>query len=677
VDTDTTARFSAPAKKEEVRTMDRSERILSTFAVLIVLLLLLALRPASAGDDWLPVSPEDLALKDNPKSLGAHAMILYRESSVDANEASTNEYVRIKIFTQEGTKEGDVEVPFVKGSEVIKDISARTIRPDGTIVRFEGKPFEKTVVKSGGFRFLAKEFVLPDVKPGCIIEYKYRIQRDPLFYFDTQWVIQGELFTRLARFSIKPGDHSPPLLYRTHGLPANTVPQKQPHGYLTLEVHDLPGIEEEELMMPESILKARVEFFYKSRWEPLDETSQEYWKRVGKTWSEWLDEFVNKKGALSSELSRTVSDRDPPDTKLREIYARVLQFRNLSMEDEKTSKEVKQEKLKDTSDVGDVLKHGYANGRQINCLFIGLARAAGFSATQVFVAPRNMSFFAPDIMDSNQLNVNLVWIRAGGQDYYLDPGARYFPFGVLPWYESGTTGIRVGKEGGTMVETPAPLSSGATIVRHAQLEIGETGAVTGNLQVDFTGQRAALRREEDRDEDETGRKKEFEDEVLGWLPAGSTYEITKIDNWDNIELPVHVEGTVKISDFATSAGQRILVPVTIFQASEPKAFQAENRSNAVYFHFPYQETDDVRFKVPAGYKIEAVPPPIPATPSVITYEVAATQQGDTIEVKRHLDEQGIMFDVKYYPALRAFFSRVKSNDNAQIVFQPVKSSERK
>ena len=34
----------------------------------------------SAGDDWQPISPDDLALKDNPKSPGADAMILYRES---------------------------------------------------------------------------------------------------------------------------------------------------------------------------------------------------------------------------------------------------------------------------------------------------------------------------------------------------------------------------------------------------------------------------------------------------------------------------------------------------------------------------------------------------------------------------------------------------------------------
>ena len=55
-----------------------------------------------AKDDWLPIPPEDLALKDNPLNPGAHAMILYRENSIDAKASSVVEYDRIKIFTEEG-----------------------------------------------------------------------------------------------------------------------------------------------------------------------------------------------------------------------------------------------------------------------------------------------------------------------------------------------------------------------------------------------------------------------------------------------------------------------------------------------------------------------------------------------------------------------------------------------
>jgi len=339
------------------------------------------------------------------------------------------------------------------------------------------------------------------------------------------------------------------------------------------------------------------------------------------------------------------------------------------MEDYKTAQEQKQESLKGNSNAEDVLKHGYGNGREINFLFVGLARAAGFDATEVYVAPRNEDIFQPNMRDSSQLAADVVWVKAGTQEYYLDPGARYYTFGLVPWYETASPGIRLTKQGSMMITTPVPTSSDATLVRHAELETDADGTVSGKVQIDFTGQRGALLRVENRKEDEVGRKKTLEDEIHGWLPTGSTFEITKIENWDNVDLPVHVEGAVKVPGLATPAGKRMLVPVTIFQSHDARAFQPEKRTNSVYFHFLFEESDDIEIKAPEGYEVESVPHTIPATQAVITYEFTAHQRGNMVEVKRHLVDQAIALDVKYYPALRIFFNAVKSNDETQVVFQ--------
>ena len=214
--------------------MSRRYRYLASIA-LFLLCVTSTPRSAPAGDDWQPIAPEDLALKDNPASPGAHAMILYRESMVDAVQSSVREYVRIKIFTEEGRKEANVEIPFVKGFDDIQDVRARTIRPDGTVVNYEGKPFEKMVVKVSGYKVLAKTFTLPDVQPRCIIEYRYRDQSDPRLYYSQQWKVYGYLFTRQARFSIKPdkSNGSPVLMYRHYGLPPGATPQPQKDGSYT------------------------------------------------------------------------------------------------------------------------------------------------------------------------------------------------------------------------------------------------------------------------------------------------------------------------------------------------------------------------------------------------------------------------------------------------------------
>jgi len=208
------------------------------------------------------------------------------------------------------------------------------------------------------------------------------------------------------------------------------------------------------------------------------------------------------------------------------------------------------------------------------------------------------------------------------------------------------------------------------------LSIDGDGLATGTLAVDFTGQKAALHREGNRLEDETGRKKALQDEIKAWLPAGSSFEISKIDNWDKTDLPIHIEGSLKLPAFGSPAGRRILIPATIFLAPQIKIFESANRHNAVYFGYPNEEIDNVKFKAPTGYKVETVPAPKTISPGrVVSYEISASQQGSEAEVKRHLVVNGLMFPVEYYASLRSFFNSVKSNDDVQIVLQNAESAK--
>jgi hypothetical protein len=664
--------------------MNRAQRFVCSVAVLCAIACIFPRTKSSAGDDWLPIPPEDLALKDNPASRGANAMILYRSSDVNEKYVNTdgayvNNYLRIKIFTQEGTEQGNVEIPFFKDSQDIKDLRARTIKPDGTIVNFEGKPFEKTIEKRSGQKFLAKTFTLSDVQPGCIIEYKYRVQFKPNFLYDNQWVLSSDLYTREGHFSILPYQSSYeyfPLYFRQYALASKVTPTPKPDGTYSLTVHDIPGIEDEAYMPPLETIEARVEFYHLDEGSPSNETQDHFWARTEKKWNDDLEHFINKKSALEQEVSRIVSPSDSPEIKLRKIYARVQQMRDLSMEVSKTEKEQKAENIKKNSNVEDMLHHGYGNGREMNFLFVGLVRAAGFEAAEVRVAPRNVNFFYPQLQDADELGADVVWVRAGSQEYYLDPASFYFPFGVLPWYETNTEGLRLSKKANDIVTIPLPPSAEATVVREADLTIDEDGLASGKLTVDFTGQKAALWREGIHLQDDTGRKKTLEDEIKKWLPAGSNFEVTKLDNWDKEDMPLHVEGTVKLPAFGSSVGRRILVPATIFIVPENQAFQTAIRHNAVYFRYPNEEIDDIKFHGPSGYKVETVPPAKAVKPgAVVGYEISASQQGTVAEVKRKLVINGLMFPVEYYASLRSFFNTVKSDDEVQIVLQNAESAK--
>jgi hypothetical protein len=633
---------------------------------------------------WLPVPPEDLTLKDNPKQPGADAMILYREDIINASSfnvggGTVEEYFRIKIFTQEGTKQGHVEIPFDKDWETVSYVNGRTLEPDGSTVNFGGQTLETTAVKTSGLKVFVKAFTLPDVKPGCIVEYRYQLQAKPGWLHNMIWTVTQPIYTREAHFTYIPftgyGSGLEPM-NRTHLLPPDAVLKEQVDGSYSMTVHDIPGLIEEPLMPPADPMQARVEFYYQDTDAPrATDPSDKYWGHYAKKWDGELEHFVDKKGELSQELAKIVAPNDSPETKLRKIYARVLQIRNLSFEERKSQQEVKDENLKPNGNVGDVLSRGYGNGHDINELFIGLARAAGFDASEVYVAPRNRELFIPSANDVRQLQADVVWVSAGSKEYYLDPGAHFYPFGIVPWYETETGGIKVDKRGAIMATTPNPAAADSTITRNADLQVSEDGSIAGTLQADFAGQAGAQMREEKREEDETGRTKEIAEEIKSWLPVGASFEITKIADWDDVERPVHVEGTVKIPSFGSGAVRHYLMPLEIFQSTQASSFATAKRVNPVYFHYPYQETDDLKFRCSAGYTAESVPAAQKMNLGAVSYQISAAQQGDEIEVKRQLVVNGVLFGKEAYPTLRAFFGAVRTDDNAQMVLQSSTSAK--
>src|SRR6266849_6243350 len=436
------------------------------FVLVLLLFVWAAVRraqPVSAGDEWQPISQEELKMTSEPLAPGAHAIILYRQVDRDDGNFIYEEYnyARIKILTEEGRKYADVEIRFFEG-ENIHSIKARTIRPDGSIVNFDGKAFDKTIVKAKGLKYLAKTFTLPDVQVGSIVEYHYKYER---YVYSSRWILSEELFTKRAKFSLKP---RPGFALRWSwpvGLPEGTNPPKDEHGMIHLETQNVPAFQIEDYMPPENELKMRVDFVYSEGNDEKD--PDKFWRNEGKNQFQRVEDFVGKRKAVEQAVAQIVEPNDPAETKLQKIYARVQQLRNTSFEAEKTEQEQKREKRKDTNNVEDLWKNGYGSGRQLTWLYLGLVRAAGLEAYPVLVSRRDEYFFKSAFMNPSQLNDNVVLVKLNGRDIYCDPGTPFTPYGLLPWAETATAGLRLDKQGGSWVTTSLPPGSTSLITRKA------------------------------------------------------------------------------------------------------------------------------------------------------------------------------------------------------------------
>src|SRR4029453_16691971 len=129
----------------------------------------------AAGEEWRDVEPLHLALKAPVVEPNADAEAIFWDIKIDDggyNDLVLNHYVRIKIFTERGgDNHSKVDIPYVGGIK-IKDVAARTIKPDGTIVELAKEDIiEKVVVKVSGLKLRTKTFAFPGIEPGAIIEY--------------------------------------------------------------------------------------------------------------------------------------------------------------------------------------------------------------------------------------------------------------------------------------------------------------------------------------------------------------------------------------------------------------------------------------------------------------------------------------------------------------------------
>lgn len=315
-----------------------SSRVVPAHSLWISLsfLLFLGLQSAAfASVGFQPVSPEELKMTSEPKAPGAMAIILFREVDRDDSPRTAHEdvYFRIKIFTEEGRKYADVEIPFDREMGNIGNLHARTIKPDGSIVSFSGQVYEKTIVKARGVKYLAKTFTLPEVEPGAIIEYYYTTNlSDQYIGYTSHWMLSDELYIKHARFSLRPYDgDNPPLSLRWtwNNLPPGTPsPAQGSNRVINLETSDIPAFQTEDYMPPENELKSRVDFIYSE--DPFEKDPDTYWKKRGKKLNGQMESFVGKRGAMEQALSQIVSPGDSPEVKLRKIYARVQQIRNTS-----------------------------------------------------------------------------------------------------------------------------------------------------------------------------------------------------------------------------------------------------------------------------------------------------------------------------------------------------------
>ena len=628
------------------------------------------------AQQWTAPTPEELSMTSVPEVPGASAIYLSKEQTADDQYRMWSYYYRVKVLTEGGKDQANVELPYIAGSHgwTIDSVSGRTVHPDGSITPFTGKPYDKVIEKSNGFKANAKVFSLPSVEVGSILEYRYKLHYDDAYFTSPDWYIQSDLFTRKANYSWRPTDHE--LTSDLEGtvssvawtpiLPAGAVVKQTKVGSVNtieLKVENVMPLPHEAYMPPFDSISYRVMFYYTGY-----KTLQEYWKGAGKFWSSSRNKFMDYGSATKAQVKELIQPGDTDEQKVQKIYAFIGTLDNTAFSRLHSATEDRAQGFnKDVNSVDEILKRKRGSDDQLTELFVAMVRAAGMKAYLMGVANRNTRIFLPSYLSLSQIDDYIAIVPIAGKDVYFDPGQRYCAFGSLSWKHGMTAGLRQQENGTLLANTPGESYKDSRISRVADLQLDDHGLATGTATITYAGNPALFWRQEALRGDDTSLNKDLRTEIEQMLPGGMEVRVTKVDNLTDISKPLTVTYELK-GAIGSATGKRLLVPANLFEVNSKARFTAAKRDMPVDMHYPSMVQDAVRFTLPADLVIESAPMDSKeAFKNSAAYSTSAKTTPNSITLYRNMMNGRSIYATDEYSDLRSFYGKTEAKDQESLV----------
>lgn len=650
-----------------------------TFLFVLTLSTTVSIR--AAYDDWKPVDPGDLASKAPIVEKDADAEALFWEVRIDDDPEGDlifNHYLRIKVFTERGREtQSKIDIPFGNlGGEIkIRDIAARTIKADGSIVELKKEDvFERTIVRASGLRVKAKSFAMPSVEPGCVIEYRWREVRVKRSANNIRLQFQRNIPVRRVDYLVKPLslDNAAFASITLHGKPSPFVKDKG--GFYRVTMNDMPAVVDEARMPPEDQIKTWMLVFY-SEGTKLD--GPKFWLEYGKKFYEATKSLMKPNDEVKQMATSLTADAKTSEEKLQKLYefcrTKITNTSNdasgLTADDRK--------KLKDNKSPADTLKRGTGTSGDVDLLFAGLASALGFDARIAMVPDRGDIFFDEEIRQIPNdyfLQPSNIAVNVEGTWKFFNPGYNYIPFGMLRWQQEATQALITDPKQPVWVTTPLADQTRSVIKRRAKLNLSEDGTLEGEVSIEYRGHPAIERKEDIDDESETEREKAVMDELKSKMSAAEISDL-KIENVTDHVKPLIYSFKVKFPGYAQRTGKRLFLQPAFFQHGMDPLFASTNRRYPVYFHYPWSEDDEVEINLPEGFALDNAEAPVPFSSGKISEynpRLGITADKKALVYQRSFFFGGggnILYPVSSYGQLRTYFDEMNKRDNHTVALK--------
>jgi hypothetical protein len=636
------------------------------FAISIAAALFLATIASAQNKDkdWRPLDPADIAAKRPVVEPDADAEALLWEVRIDDSDSedlSMKHYVRVKIFTERGREQySKFDVPFQKGLK-IKDLAARVIRPDGSIVDVKKEDiFEREIVKANGIKVKAKSFAVPNIEPGVIVEYRYKEVYSGSGAMGRRLDLQQDIPVRNMSYFYKPYEGEP--RYKVFNI-IDTKFIKDKNGFYLASRTNVPAFKQEPNMPPEDMVRP---------WIRLG------WSRV--TLAGLLDrlavsEFIrSSSGDVKKLAQQVVEGASTDEDKMQKLYEYCqTQIANTtfdpSITDEMRAKLPKVESLK------DVIKRRSAEAGYIDALFAGMAIGLGYDARPAFIGDRSKMFTKGQSFDETFLGFAGVGVKLPTGWKFYSPANKFLPAGMLPWMQEDSAAELITEKQYQWVQTPYSDYKTSVTKRSGKFDLHDDGSLEGTVTLELGGQPALAYRMENYDESPEKRSDLLIADVKRQISTADVSNVT-IEGVNDPAKPLVMKYTVKVPNYAQKTGKRLFLQPGYFEYANNPVFSSADRKYDIFFRYPWSEEDTIDITYPTAFDLENADAPVAiADPKRIgTDEVVIGVNRGTgrlhYERKFHFGGGGaVWFDSQMYAPLKGMFDAFHKVDTHTLTLK--------
>ncbi|PWH84351.1 transglutaminase [Algibacter marinivivus] len=665
--------------------------------VTIILSLSISITALAQNYDFGKVSKEELQEQFNPEDSTANATYLYKyrrtyyEYSQQVGfQLITEIHERVKIYNNEGFDFATKSIKLYKSSreeESVSSLKAYTYNLDN------GKIVKIKLDKSGIFdnevsKFLdEKTFTMQDIKPGSVIEYKYKVFSPFITNID-EFVFQHSIpvkkleadFESPEYFNFKYNEKGylpvvPKKVFRngtitfvnktrSGGGGINSSPVQTSYSNSKIDytknadvysLTNIPALKEEPYVNNIDNYRSAVKYelsytrFPNSAIEHYTSSWEDVIKRIYEN-SNFGGE-LDKTSYFKNEINDLIGAVTDPKKKTALIFNYVKSRINWNgyygyYVDEGVKKAFKEQ----TGNIAD-----------INLMLTSMLRYAGVKAYPVLVSTRKNGI--PLFPTREGFNYVITYVKIGEISFLLDATSKYSFPNLLPFRALNWQGRVITEHGNSKLIDLYPKTISKDIIE-MMANLDENGTISGKFRNTKTNHNALFFRKDFNSKSEDDFLSDLENKYNG-------LEISEFEvkNNEDLSKPIIESFAFEKENQADIIGDKIYFSPLFFMKLNENPFKLENREYPVDFGYPYETKYRFTINLPKGFKVESLPKPemfkMQDNLGSFSYNIFNDEKNIQVIISSKINSSVV--NPQYYKALKSYFSMIVKKETDQVV----------